>query len=244
METELMRHIRVLSTALVVTALSGVTGLHAQGRGRGDDKRQPQAPKPVPAQEQQRRVQLEQQRSTQYRQQLPQQVQRVQQQTARLQQQNRAAQYRTQQEYAARLQQQQQQLQAQRDYSRDPYISTPHTYRYRINGAYRQTNQYGVDVLKQAVNNGYIEGVRAGQADRQDRHRSNYADAAAYRDANYGYAGNYVDRSDYNYYFRQGFQKGYLDGYNSRNQYGSYSNGTGSILGNLLTSILGLQSIR
>ncbi|HEY5061568.1 MAG TPA: hypothetical protein VII52_08545 [Gemmatimonadaceae bacterium] len=240
-----MRHIRVLSTALVVTAFSGMTVLHAQGRGRGDDKRQPQAPKPVPAQEQQRRVQQEQQRSTQYRQQLPQQVQRVQQQTSQLQQQNRAAQYRTQQEYAARLQQQQQQqLQAQRDYSRDPYVTTPHNYRYRINGTYRQTNQYGVDVLKQAVNNGYIEGVRAGQADRQDRHRSNYADAPAYRDANYGYSGNYVDRSDYNYYFRQGFQKGYVDGYNSRNQYGSYSNGTGSILGNLLTSILGLQSIR
>lgn len=242
-----MKHIRVLSTALVVTAFSGMTALHGQGggRGRGQDQRKPDAPpKPVPAQEQQRRVQQEQQRSTQYRQQLPQQVQAVQRQNAQLQQQNRAAQYRTQQEYAARLQQQQQQLQAQRDYSRDPYVTTPQSYRYRINGTYRQTNQYGVDVLKQAVNNGYIEGVRAGQADRQDRHRSSYSSAPAYRDANYGFSGNYVDRSDYNYYFRQGFQKGYQDGYNSRNQYGSYSNGSGSILGNLLTSILGLQSIR
>ena len=30
-----------------------------------------------------------------------------------------------------------------------------------------------------------------------------------YRDANYGYSGYYVDRSDYNHYFREGFRRGY-----------------------------------
>jgi hypothetical protein len=137
-----------------------------------------------------------------------------------------------------------QQQRAARDYSRDPYTTTPHTYRYVVSGAQRQTNQYGADVLRQAVNYGYQEGVRAGAADRQDRRPASYQNTIAYRDANYGYSGNYVDQSDYNYYFRQGFRRGYEDGYGGRSQYGSSLNGTPSILGSLLTSILGLQSIR
>jgi hypothetical protein len=137
-----------------------------------------------------------------------------------------------------------QQQRAARDYSRDPYTTTPHTYRYVVSGAQRQTNQYGADVLRQAVNYGYQQGVRAGEADRQDRRPANYQNSIAYRDANYGYGGNYVDQSDYNYYFRQGFRRGYEDGYGGRSQYGSSLNGTPSILGSLLTSILGLQSIR
>jgi hypothetical protein len=244
-----MKHIRILSTALVVLAVGGSTALQAQdGRGRGDDqahKDQRDQHAQVPPQEQQRRVQEEQQRSVQYRQQLDQHMQAVRQQTNQLQQDNRMAQYRAQQEYAARLQQQQQQQQAraERDYSRDPYITTPHSFRYNIGGTYHQTNQYGVDVLRQAVNNGYLEGMRAGRADHQDRWKANYQGSAAYQDANYGYTGNYVDRTDYNYYFRQGFQRGYDDGYNSRLQYGSNLNGNSSILGNILTSILGLQPI-
>ena len=35
--------------------------------------------------------------------------------------------------------------------------------------------------------------------------------------------GFYVDRDDYNYYFREGFRRGYEDGYNGRYQYGTYS---------------------
>jgi hypothetical protein len=99
-------------------------------------------------------------------------------------------------------------------------------------------------VLRQAVNDGYQEGVRFGQADRQDGYAANYQNNAAYRDANYGYSGYYVDQSDYNYYFRQGFQRGYNDGYYSRSQYGSSLNGQPSILSTLLTSILGLTSLR
>lgn len=194
--------------------------------------------------EQQQRILEQQQRATQYQHQLDQRVRVVQQQTAQLQQQRRAAQYRAQQEYEAQLLRQQQQLQAARNYSRDPYITTPHTYRYVVSGYTRQTNQYGADVLRQAVNYGYQQGARAGQADRQDNWAPNYQNSAAYRDANYGYTGNYVNQSDYNYYFRQGFRRGYTDGYNSQSQYGTSSNGTSSILGNVLTAILGLQSIR
>jgi hypothetical protein len=72
---------------------------------------------------------------------------------------------------------------------------------------------------------GYEQGFRSGQADRQDRWQSGYQDSYAYQDANYGYGRYYVDQSDYNYYFREGFRRGYEDGYDSRHQYGRYSNG-------------------
>jgi hypothetical protein len=57
----------------------------------------------------------------------------------------------------------------------------------------------------------------------------------------YGYDGYYVDLSEYQYYFREGFRRGYEDGYYSRSRYGRYSNGSASILGTILESILGLQ---
>ena len=69
-------------------------------------------------------------------------------------------------------------------------------------------------------------------------------DSFAYQDANYGYRGYYVDQADYNYYFRQGFQRGYEDGFNNRYQYGVYLNGSYSVLGNVLSLILNLQSLQ
>jgi hypothetical protein len=118
------------------------------------------------------------------------------------------------------------------------------TFRYRVSGTDRQTNQYGADLLRQAVNDGYQQGWKAGRADRADHWQSNYQKSYAYQDANYGYDGRYVSQSDYNYYFREGFRRGYQDGYGSRAQYGSVVNGTPSILGTILSGILGLQSIR
>ena len=43
-----------------------------------------------------------------------------------------------------------------------------------------------------------------------------YRDSYAYRDANYGSSGYYLAQVDYNYYFREGFQRGYEDGFSSR----------------------------
>ena len=94
-----------------------------------------------------------------------------------------------------------------------------------------------------ACNRSRSSSAPAGQADRQDHWASNYQNTAAYRDANYGYTANYVDQSDYNYYFRQGVQRGYADEYNSQLQYGTTSNGTYSILASVLSSILELQPI-
>ena len=52
-----------------------------------------------------------------------------------------------------------------------------------------------------------------------------------------------MNQAEYRYYFRQGFNRGYQDGYNSRTQYGRYSNGSRSILGAILSEILTLQSM-
>lgn len=97
-------------------------------------------------------------------------------------------------------------------------------------------------MLRQAINYGYEEGYRAGQADREDGWRNdNYQDSYAYQDATYGYNGYYVSLDEYRYYFREGFRRGYEDGYYSRSQYGRYSNGTANILSAILQQILNLQ---
>jgi len=187
--------------------------------------------------EQQRRVIL-------YRQYLDNKHLAAQQYSARLQQEKRMANYRFHQDYLARIHQQQLALQRSYDYNSDPYFYTPSSYRYSRGGSYYETNEYGANMLREAVNNGYAEGYRAGQADQQDRWASDYQNSYAYQDANYGYDGYYVNQADYNYYFREGFDRGYQDGYNSRTQFGQDLNGSRSILGGILTQILNLQSLR
>jgi len=196
-------------------------------------------------QQQQKLISQQQQRVVQYRQHLEQQDRLAQQNAAQLQQQKRVAQYRFQEQYLDRVRQQQIHLRDDRfDYDRDPYFFTPPIYRYNRGGHYYETNEYGAKTLRQAVNYGYEEGFRAGKADRDDRWGSNYKDSYAYRDANFGYSGYYVDRSDYNYYFREGFRRGYEDGYNSRYQYGRFTSGNYSILDTILSQILNFQALR
>jgi hypothetical protein len=196
------------------------------------------------AAEQHQRIEMQQRRTAQYQRALDQRVRDIDRQNEELQRQRRMAQYRFEQAYVNRLQQQEAQLRAMRNYDDDPYYYTPNRYRYNRGGTYYETNQYGADALQRALNYGYQEGVAAGQADRQDGWRFDYRNSYAYQDANYGYDGSYVSQSDYNYYFRQGFQRGYQDGYYGRYQYGTNQNGNYSILGSLISSILGLQTIR
>ncbi len=114
--------------------------------------------------------------------------------------------------------------------------------RYRVyrNGSWYNTNQRGADLLRQAVNEGYRQGFSAGRSDRNRRVGLNWGGSTVYRSGSYGYQ-SYVERSQYQYYFRQGFERGYQDGYNSRNQYGSNNGGTMNILGSILGSILNVQ---
>jgi flagellar biosynthesis GTPase FlhF len=213
-----------------------------QQQDQGQQQKQQQR---LSQQQQQRLISQQQQRVVQYRQHLEQQQALAQQNAVLLQQQKRIAQYRFQEQYLDRVRQQQIHLRDDRfDYARDPYFYTAPIYRYNRGGSYYETNEYGAKTLRQAVNYGYEAGFRAGKADRDDRWGSNYKDSYAYRDANYGYSGYYVDRSDYNYYFRQGFRRGYEDGYNSRYQYGRFANGNYSILDTILSQILNFQALR
>ena len=156
--------------------------------------------------------------------------------------QNRSAQYAYIQDYNNRLYTQQQRYATQNfDYYNDPYFYSAPIYSYVRNGMSYSTNQYGANMLQQAVNDGYGEGYNAGRADRMDGWRADYRSSYVYQNASYGYNGYYGDRDEYAYYFRQGFQRGYEDGYYSRTQYGVYQNGNYSIIGAVLNTILGLQ---
>ncbi len=213
----------------------------AQRQERIQEQRQQQR---LSQQRQQELIRQQQQRVEQYRRHLEQQERLARERAALLERQKRMAQYRFQQEYLERVRQQQIYLRDHRfDYDHDPYFYTAPIYRYNRGGSYREINEYGAKTLRQAVNYGYEEGFRAGRADRDDRWGANYEDSYAYRDANYGYSGYYVDRDDYNYYFREGFRRGYEDGYNSRYRYGRFADGNSSILETILTQILNFQSI-
>ncbi len=99
-------------------------------------------------------------------------------------------------------------------------------------------------MLRQSVNYGYEEGFQAGRADRLDHGPFNYRDAYAYQDGIYGYRGFYIERTHYNYYFREGFRRGYEDGHYGRHRYGVYATGRYAVLGGVLSVILNLQSLR
>jgi len=122
-------------------------------------------------------------------------------------------------------------------------LSNQNAGRYRVyrNGAYYNTDSRGAELLRQAVNNGYRQGYEQGRMDRANRRGIQWSRNDMYRNGAYGYDA-YVDRSQYQYYFQQGFQKGYEDGYYSRNRYGTYNNGSASILGSILGTILNIRS--
>lgn len=50
-------------------------------------------------------------------------------------------------------------------------------------------------------------------------------------------------QQDYNHYFREGFQRGYKDGYYNRRKYGSTA-GSDSLKGNVLKSVLNLEALQ
>jgi hypothetical protein len=231
---------RMVITSVTGAALLLVTGgldnLQAQGQKQVDrrqqrhDQQRPTQQRQEQQEQQQQRI--HQQRLSEYDQQRRQLDRLAQQRERGLQQQRRQAQLRFQQQYLERLRQDQINLRNARSYK----YSTPN-YRYSRGGRYYHTDQNGVEMLRRAVNYGYGEGVRAGQADREDRARFSYRDSYAYQDATYGYTGYHVGLSEYRYYFREGFIRGYRDGYYGRFQYGRHSEGVFSLLGNILQQI-------
>ncbi len=93
-------------------------------------------------------------------------------------------------------------------------------------------------MLRRAISDGYEQGFYAGRADREDGWGYDYNNVYGYQDASYGYDAYYVGLNEYQYYFREGFRRGYEDGYYGRYRYGRYNNGGYSILGNILSGIL------
>lgn len=159
-----------------------------------------------------------------------------------LEQQRRIQQAQYVQQYNERLWQQQEKFRASDyDYDSDPYFQSPPSYAYVIDGRSYQTNEYGAKMLREAVNTGYEEGLRAGRADAMDDTPPDYRNSYAYQEPYYGYNGYYLDQQQYAYAFRQGFQRGYDDGYYERAQYRSSDSGT-EILDSLVDSILNMRS--
>jgi hypothetical protein len=152
-----------------------------------------------------------------------------------LRQVRRLNQWRFQQRYWERLRQDRIRLES------FTYVNYPDPiYRYNRGGTYYSVNQYGADLLQRAINYGYEEGFRAGGADRSDGWQYDPENCDAFFDATYGYDAYYVNIDEYQYYFREGFRRGYEDGYYGRYQYGTYSNGKYAILGTILNVILNL----
>jgi hypothetical protein len=97
-------------------------------------------------------------------------------------------------------------------------------------------------MLRRAINDGYAQGYRAGEADRYDNWDSDYRNSYGYQDASYGYDSYYVGLSEYQHYFRQGFRRGYEDGYYGRSRYGRNYNGRRSLLGSILRGIFNVST--
>jgi hypothetical protein len=144
------------------------------------------------------------------------------------------AQARAQREYA-----QYQRVANRTNYGYNTGYVNPGVRMYRINrgGTYYNVDARGVELLRAAVQNGYNQGYRQGQIDRQYRRGYNYGTHSMYRSGTYGWQ-SHVAQNQYQYYFQQGFQRGYEDGFNSTYRYGVRSNNGLNILGGVLNTIL------
>src|ERR1043166_348105 len=130
-------------------------------------------------------------------------------------------------------------------YYNNGYYNSNNSYnnvgRYRIytNGSYYSTDSRGVELLRQAVRNGYAQGYNEGRRDRRYGRGYDFYNNNMYLSGTYGYQ-SYVDRNQYEFYFQQGFQKGYEDGYYSRTRYGYQSGNATTVLGSVLNTIFNI----
>ncbi len=128
-------------------------------------------------------------------------------------------------------------------------ITPPGRYRVNRDGRWYNTDERGAELLRNAVNEGYRQGFIAGRQNMTNNRRGSWSTSNVYRSGNMGYQAS-VDRGQYQYYFQQGFQRGYQDGSNrqymndrsDRFQYGTYDNGQPSILSTILNQVLNIQN--
>jgi hypothetical protein len=99
-----------------------------------------------------------------------------------------------------------------------------------------QDNDYGrygdhdrgngrVDAQRMALVNGYAAGYEHGIQDRRNRESYDYDHATEYRRGSNGYERGYGNERDYQSWFRQGYAKGYSDGYYGRSRNRGYERG-------------------
>lgn len=81
----------------------------------------------------------------------------------------------------------------------------------RGNGDWNDRNGRGD--FRVAQENGYRDGLRHGQDDRNRNRRFEYQDSSDYRDASRGYRSEYGNRDAYRNAYRDGFRRGYEEAY-------------------------------
>jgi hypothetical protein len=165
--------------------------------------------------------------------------------SAGLQRQRRYAQDRYREDYRSRLRERRREGSDQQphDCTRDPIFDAPASVRYTYDGRSYDTNAFGADAMRDAANDGYEEGVRSGEADREDGWRGGYRDSFAYLDGDRGYDGRDFDPSQRDHYFREGVRRGYEDGFNDRRRYGHTDEGHYLLSSGVLSGILAFEPV-
>jgi hypothetical protein len=108
----------------------------------------------------------------------------------------------------------------------------------------RRDSRNSADLLRQAVNYGYEQGFRAGEADRQDRWRSNYQGSFAYQDASYGYTAITSTRTSTTTIFGRAFVTATKSDSTAAINTGNIRTARISCRGSPLGQILGFPSLR
>ena len=102
---------------------------------------------------------------------------------------------------------------------------------------YFVTNGRGADLLRHAITEGYRQGRAEGAIAYQLSERLDWTRSDVYKSGSYGYQ-DLVDRGQYKYYFREGFELGYQDGYNRRSDYGFNDNGKLKVMVSVVNDLL------
>jgi len=87
------------------------------------------------------------------------------------------------------------------------------TYAYGGQRPYDRGGYYNNDIQRIAYDNGFREGVRAGEHDSRDHRRYEPSRHDDWRDGDDGYHRNYGDKNWYRRNFRSGFEAGYSQGF-------------------------------
>jgi hypothetical protein len=120
-------------------------------------------------------------------------------------------------------------------------VVEPASYRILRNGEYFQIDAKGVELLKAGIQSGYETGYGEAKLDKTYGRTGGFNASTKYQDGTMGWQDG-VDRDLYKYYFQQGFERGYSDGYSGQSRFGHSNGNTYVILGPVLNAILGIKS--